>query len=91
VTRSELVLTASEIGTYAFCPTAWHLQRLGTSRDPASVARMELGTLAHRRMARHAMRLRKVDVLRGLLVVVITALLIAVVLLQNSAGGPTGP
>jgi hypothetical protein len=93
VLRSDLVLSASEIGTYTFCRTAWYLQRFGANRDPASLARLHAGTRAHQRIAERATRIRRFDTLRRLLVVIITALVLAAVFLQMfaSGGGPARP
>jgi len=87
VTRSDLVLSASEIGTYTFCRTAWYLQRFGANGDPASLARLHIGRRAHQRIAERATRIRRFDTLRRLLVVIITALVLAAVFLQMFASG----
>ena len=86
-----LVLTASEIGNYEFCPAAWHLQRCGAARHSASVLNLEHGTLTHRRIATRATRVRTLDRVRRLMLLLIVALLAGAMLQILSAGGLPRP
>ena len=63
----EPTLSASEIGSYAFCPRAWYLQRLGVPTDRGSEARRRLGSRAHRRIGRRTTLLLIADTARRLL------------------------
>jgi hypothetical protein len=90
----KLILTASEIATFAFCPAAWHLQRTGADRDSTSSVKLEDGTRAHRRIARHAMRVGTLERARKLLLLVIVAVLIVAALFQvwqPATGAPLQP
>ena len=87
----RIVLTASEIGSYAFCPTAWRLQRDGTVRDPASVGRLDVGSLAHRRIATRALRVHSVDRLRTMMLLIIVGLAVIIVVSTLSAAGLLAP
>jgi hypothetical protein len=80
----KLILTASEIATFAFCPAAWHLQRMGADRDSTSIVKLQDGRRTHRRIARHAMRVRTLERARKLLLVVIVAVLLLVALVHVS-------
>src|SRR5690349_7694857 len=46
--RARLVLTASEIGAYTFCPQAWYLQRHEQPRSRVGEERLRSGAAAHR-------------------------------------------
>jgi hypothetical protein len=86
-TRTELVLTASEIANFEFCRVAWYLQRSGAARDSTSVRNMEDGIRQHRRIATHAARARVVRRAQRLIALSIVALLAAVLLQLLSNGG----
>ena len=90
-TDPVLILTASEIGSFAFCPAAWHLERCGAARNSASVLNLEHGTLTHRRIATHATRVRTLQRVRRLMLVLIVALLAGAMLQILSAGGLPRP
>jgi hypothetical protein len=90
----KLILTASEIATFAFCPAAWHLQRMGAARDSTSNVNLEHGRRAHRQIARHAMRVGTLERARKLLLLVIVAVLVVAGLAQvwqPATGAPLQP
>jgi hypothetical protein len=70
----SIILTASEIGSFAFCPAAWHNQRVGAARTASSMLNLEHGTLAHRRIATRAMRIRSLERVRVLVLLMVIAL-----------------
>jgi len=82
-------LSASEIGSFVFCPEAWYLQRRGAPRSAAAEERLDAGSRDHRRIGQRTDRLRGVEHGRRWLVVAVVLLLILVVL-QLSLGGPHG-
>jgi hypothetical protein len=55
------VLTASEIGTYAFCPQAWYLQRQHTRRSAATARRLARGSAAHEHIGRRTDSVRLLE------------------------------
>jgi hypothetical protein len=75
------VLTASEIGAYAFCPQAWYLQRRRTTRSSTAAQGLAHGTLAHQVIGKRTDRLRDTENVRFLLLFVIIAL-VALMILQ---------
>jgi hypothetical protein len=75
------VLTASEIGAFAFCPQAWYLQRRRVPATPEAAARRRAGERAHRVIGRQTDALRAAHVAQRLLLVAIAALAAAVLLL----------
>jgi hypothetical protein len=81
----SIILTASEIGSFAFCPAAWHNQRVGATRTASSVLNLERGTLAHRRIATRAMRIRWLERVRMLVLLLVIALAAGVLVEVMSA------
>jgi len=74
-------LTASEVGTFVYCPEAWFLQRFGHVPDADARLRMQAGTRAHRQIGRSTEQVVVMDAIRrGLLgiLVALAALLLAV-------------
>ena len=71
---ADIILTASEIASYVFCPAAWHNQRVGATRTAGSIVNLERGTLAHRRIATRGMRIRWLERVRMLVLLLIIAL-----------------
>lgn len=69
----DAVIRASEVGNYLYCQRAWWYQRNGV--ESANVRELAHGSAAHEA---HALRLRRVAILRGLAVLLLAA---AVVLL----------
>jgi hypothetical protein len=59
--EKDLVLTASEIGTYAFCPQAWYLQRRHVLRSVAAEHRLAQGSATHERIGRRTDDVRLVE------------------------------
>lgn len=57
--RPVLTLTASEIGSFAFCPQAWHLQRNRRPQLQQATMQQNAGIAAHRQIG------RTVDLLRA--------------------------
>jgi hypothetical protein len=70
------MLSASEIGTFAYCEEAWLLQRAGVVPDARGVRRLDEGTLAHRRIGRRIDGVRRADRARRLVLVVVFALVL---------------
>ncbi len=66
-------LTASEIGTYVFCPRAWALKQLGYPSD--NLQAMNEGTEFHHRFG---MRARIIRILQALLFLVIICLAVLI-------------
>ncbi len=76
-------LTASEIGSFAFCPQAWYLQRCRVPVTVEAALRREIGSRAHRQIGRQTDLVRSAKVAQWLLLVamaVALALLAAVLL-----------
>ena len=72
-------LTASEIGTFVYCPEAWVLDRLGTPQDPSSENRRISGSSVHRRIGRRADRIVFLDGATKFAFVALVLLLILIV------------
>ena len=72
-------LTASEIGSFAFCPQAWYLQRCRTPVTREAEQRRQAGTRAHRAIGRRTDLVRTVDASRPLLLAAIAVLLVLLV------------
>ena len=71
----NVTLTASEIGTYAFCPQAWYLQRRHTRRSALAVRRLTQGSIAHEGIGRRTDTVRVLE--RVQQVVLVVGLLVA--------------
>ena len=69
-TELALVLSASEIASFAFCPEAWYLQRRGVARNTIGVRNLEQGTVAHRLVGRRVDRVRGLERTRRLVLLV---------------------
>jgi hypothetical protein len=83
--RSELpTLTASEVGTFVFCPEAWYLQRRHARQSATAEKRLEIGIQAHRQIGHETDRLLKVQSVR--LVLWVTVLLLALLLVAQFMG-----
>jgi hypothetical protein len=78
-------LSASEIGSFVYCPEAWYLQRVGAERSAASELRLGAGTRAHQRIGRQTDRLRDLGNARRWLLATIV-LLAGVLLLEGLVG-----
>ena len=70
----ELVLSASEISSYAFCPEAWHLQRRGVARNRVGVQKLDQGSLAHHEIGIRVDRVRGLEQMRRVVLLVMVAL-----------------
>jgi hypothetical protein len=73
------------------CPEAWHLQRRGTAQNVTGVRNLERGTFAHRRIGSRADRLRGLERLRRVTLLLLAVLLAGLVLQFFSAGGLVRP
>lgn len=71
-------LTASEIGSFAFCPQAWYLERRYAPVTDDALARREAGRVTHRELGRETDLIRVTDVARLLLLLIILAALVLV-------------
>jgi hypothetical protein len=77
-------LSASEIGSFVYCPEAWYLERYGIPPDAGTMERLRAGSVAHRRIGHATDRLVGLDKLRrGLLIALIV---VALVTLTNISG-----
>jgi hypothetical protein len=88
---SKLTLSASEIGSYSFCPAAWYQQRMGAPRDSASIVRLEDGRRSHQVIAVHARRAQVLVRMRGLVLLMMGVLLVAAFVLLVAGSGPPRP
>jgi CRISPR/Cas system-associated exonuclease Cas4 (RecB family) len=73
------VLSASEVGTYVFCPQAWYLQRHHVARAPQALRRLKAGETAHREIGASLEQVRWLERLRTIvlgLVVLLAALVV---------------
>jgi hypothetical protein len=89
--EADIILTASEIASYAFCPAAWHNQRVGATRTADSIVNLERGTLAHRRIATGAMRSRWLERMRMLVLLLMIALAFGILAQVIRAGSVLRP
>ena len=81
------VLTASEIGAFAFCPQAWYLQRCHVPVTAETEARREAGSKAHRRIGRQTDFVRASGALQLVLLLTIgVALALLAVLVLRGLG-----
>jgi len=88
---AELVLSASEIGNFTFCPQAWHLQRRGTTRNIAGARSVEEGIFAHRRIGSRADRVLGLERLRRVMLLVVAVLVIGSLFVFLSGEGLLRP
>jgi hypothetical protein len=89
-TPDPLVLSASEIGEYAFCPQAWYLRRLGAPSSGRAQVRQAEGAAAHVSIGRQADVLTSLERWQRATL----ALLLLVVLLTGAVWllvGPSAP
>jgi hypothetical protein len=84
-----LVLTASEVGYFVFCPEAWYLQRRGARQAAFAEKRLQIGIRAHRQIGRETDRVREVETAR--LVLLIVMLILAILLFVQFAGPTSVP
>jgi hypothetical protein len=73
-----VVLSASEIGSFVFCPEAWYLERAGATRSRAGAQRLQAGIDAHRQIGRRTDNLRAFEWLRQVLLAAILVLVVIV-------------
>lgn len=88
---ADIVLTASEIASYVFCPAAWHNQRVRATRTADSIVNLERGTLAHRRIATRATHIRWLERVRMLVLLLVIALAFGILAQVTSAGSVFRP
>ena len=88
---AELVLSASEISSYAFCPEAWHLQRRGVARNRVGVQKLDQGSLAHREIGIRVDRVRGLEQMRLVVLLVMVALVAGLLWQLLSIGGLLRP
>ncbi len=55
-------ITASEIGSFAFCPQAWYLQRCRVPVTAEADLRRKIGSRAHRQIGRQTDLIRATNV-----------------------------
>jgi CRISPR/Cas system-associated exonuclease Cas4 (RecB family) len=66
-----LMLSASEVAEYTYCPQAWYLRRHQTPRNAEAALRLEAGNVAHRHIGRQSDALLYMRSVRTLLLIVI--------------------
>ena len=72
-TRRALTLTASEIGSFAFCPQAWYLQRNGRPQLQQATTRQDAGIAAHQQIGHRVDLLQVIRFVQRLLLLCIIA------------------
>jgi len=77
---AELILSASEISSFAFCPEAWHLQRRGVARNRVGVQKLDQGSLTHRELGARVDGVRGTQQMRRVVLLVMVALLAGLLL-----------
>ena len=77
-------LSASEIGSFVYCPEAWWLRRHGNAPDADAMERLRAGSLAHRRIGRATDRLVATDAIRRVLL--ISLIVVALLLFAQGMG-----
>ena len=87
----SLVLSASEIGSFVFCPEAWYLERAGAPRAPAGAQALRAGIAAHHQIGRKTDNLRALEWLRQVLLAAILVLVVLIAVQILSARGAFGP
>lgn len=75
-------LTASEIGSFTFCPQAWYLQRCRVSLTAAAELRRQAGSRMHREIGRQTDLVRAGGVAQRLPIIGIAAILVVLLLLM---------
>ena len=78
------ILSASEIGAYAFCPESWYLQRSGRPISAEAEGWRERGRRAHRRIGLLTFLLVLAELVRKLL---LGAMVLLVLLVTAQAAG----
>jgi hypothetical protein len=73
-------LTASEIGSFAFCRQAWYLDRCGVAVDARAQRRRAQGVLAHRGIGRQVDHVRTLDGARRVALALLAGLVVALLL-----------
>jgi hypothetical protein len=80
-------ITASELGSFAFCPQAWYLQRRRVPVTAEAEAHRETGRIAHRQMGRQTDLIRTANGTRWILLPVILGLVVLLALALLRGGG----
>jgi hypothetical protein len=75
------VLTASEIGSFMFCPQAWYLERCRVPPTPEAQLRQEVGRRTHKEIGRQTDLVRAASAAQRLLLLAIGLLLLLLVAL----------
>ncbi|GEM_PF-3968714 len=74
-------LSASEIGSFTFCPQAWYLQRCRMPVTPDADARRQVGSRLHRDIGRQTTLVQAAGALQAALLVAIGLTLFLLVVL----------
>ena len=74
-----------------FCPEAWHLQRRGVARNFGGALNLQQGSRAHRDIGSRVDRVRGLERMRQVVLLVVAALLAGLLFQLLSAGGPLKP
>ena len=86
-----LILSASEISSFALCPEAWHLQRRGVARNRVGVQKLDQGSLTHREIGTRVDGVRGTEQMRRAVLLVMVALLAGLLLQLLIMGGLLRP
>jgi hypothetical protein len=74
-----------------FCPEAWHLQRRGVARNRVGVQKLDQGSLAHREIGSRVDRVRGLEQMRRVVLLVMVALVAGLLWQLLSIGGLLRP
>jgi hypothetical protein len=75
-----VVLNASEIAEYTYCPEAWYLRRHAVSRSPDAERRLQHGAARHREIGHTTDRIRLVSSVRMTLLIAMGLVSLALVI-----------
>jgi hypothetical protein len=74
-----------------FCAEAWHLQRRGVARNFGGALNLQQGSRAHRDIGSRVDRVRGLERMRRVVLLVVAALLAELLFQLLSPGGPLRP
>jgi hypothetical protein len=73
------------------CPEAWHLQRRGVARNFGGALNLQQGSRAHRDIGSRVDRVRGLERMRRVVLLVVAALLAGLLFQLLTASGPLRP
>ena len=89
--NAALILSASEISSFAFCPESWYVQRRGVARNRVGVHKLDQGSLTHREIGTRVDGVRGTEQMRRAVLLVMVALLAGLLLQLLIIGGLLRP